>query len=191
MLRSTYRLLVIFAVAGTAIFLWESFRKFDFFKSTSRIEHNVVLQEVTALGNLELARFSFRDVVEHELVQAFLPNPKALLIVQGEAIGCIDLSKIQEKDIRTTGDSLLIYLPKPTICVYKINHQKTKIYDVQFAVFREQELIGEAYKQAEAQLQKSALETGVLEQTRQNAKTILKPILEKISKKKVFFVEQP
>jgi Protein of unknown function (DUF4230) len=178
-------------VAGTAIFLWETVRKFDFFKSTSRIEHNVVLQEVTALGNLELARFSFRDVVEHELVQPFLPNPKALLIVQGEAIGCIDLSKIQEKDIKTTGDSLLINLPKPTICVYKINHQKTKIYDVRFAVFREQELIGEAYKQAEAQLQKSAIETGILEQTRQNAETILKPILERISKKKVFFVEQP
>jgi hypothetical protein len=152
------------------------------------MEHDVVLQEVTALGKLELARFSFRDVVEHELVQPFLPNPKALLIVQGEAIGCIDLTKIEAKNIIYKGDSLLITLPKPEICTYKINHQKTKIYDVQFAVFREQELIGEAYKQAEAQLQKSAIETGILEQTRKNAETVLKPILEKITNKKIVFV---
>jgi hypothetical protein len=49
----------------------------------------------------------------------------------------------------------------------------------------EAKLVQEAYRQAEKQIQKSALEMGILDQTKRNAEQILKPVLEKVSGKKI------
>ena len=58
------------------------------------------------------------------------------------------------------------------------------MYDVQNAD-EQAVMISEAYKKAESQIQKSALEMGILDQTRANAGKILQPLLEKSSGKKV------
>jgi hypothetical protein len=50
--------------------------------------HNIVSENET-LGQVELAKYTFKDVVEQKLTRD--SDPKAILIVQGEAIGCIDL----------------------------------------------------------------------------------------------------
>ena len=49
----------------------------------------------------------------------------------------------------------------------------------------EGKLVNEAYLQAEKQIQKSALDMGILDQTKENATKILTPMLEKASGKKV------
>lgn len=59
--------------------------------------HNVILEKVESLGKLELVRYKFKDIVEHEMISQWLPDPKALLIVSGEAVGCIDLGKVKKK----------------------------------------------------------------------------------------------
>ena len=149
-------------------------------------DHTIILQEVTALGRLELVKFNFKDVVEHEVVKQWLPNPRAVLIVSGEAIGCIDLTKIQLTDILANQtDTLVIYLPEPELCVNKINHEQSKVYNVEYAMFEEGQLVSEAYAKAEKQIGTSALQMGILEQTRENAEKMLKPLLEKVSGKKV------
>lgn len=147
--------------------------------------HSMVLQEVTAMGKLELVKYNFKDVVEHEIVKQWLPNPRAILIVSGEAVGCLDLTKISVSDITETKDTVLIYLPEPELCVNKINHAQSRVYDVQYAMFEEAQLVNEAYIQAEKQIKQSAVQMGILRQTRENAEKILKPLLEKVSKKTV------
>jgi hypothetical protein len=132
-----------------------------------------------------LSNFSFRDVIEQELVRDYLPNPKAILIVQGEAIGCLDLTKIKPEDIASKDDTLIVHLPDPELCSYRIDHSKSKIYDTEYAFMNEQSLINEAYTRAEAKIKQSALEMGILEQTKKNAELVLKPLLESISGKKV------
>ena len=67
--------------------------------------------------------------MEQKLVRDYLPDPKALLIVHGEAVGCIDLKTIDKDDIQTLGDTLFITLPEPNVCHFKIDHSKSKIYD--------------------------------------------------------------
>ncbi len=147
----------------------------------------MVLKEMSLLGKLELANFAFRDIVEQELVRDYLPNPKAILIVQGEAIGCIDLSKVKAEDISSKNDTLIIHLPDPELCSYKIDHSKSKIYDTEYAFMNEQSLMNEAYTRAEDKIRESALEMGILEQTKKNANLVLKPLLENVSGKKVVF----
>lgn len=186
LLKSNFQILVIVVTIVLTIFLWEKFKNFSpFAVKDIQTTHNLVLKEMTVLGKLELSNFSFRDVVEQELVRDYLPNPKAILIVQGEAIGCLDLTKIKPEDIASKDDTLIVHLPDPELCSYRIDHSKSKIYDTEYAFMNEQSLMNEAYTRAEAKIKQSALEMGILEQTKKNAELVLKPLLENISGKKV------
>ena len=186
MIKTYIRVIGVIGIIALSIFLWEKIKHFNVFGITeTRTTHNIVLKEMTLLGKLELANFAFRDVVEQELVRDYLPNPKAILLVQGEAIGCIDLTKIKLEDIATNGDTLIVHLPDPELCSFKIDHSKSKIYDTEFAFMNEQPLLNEAYARAETKIQESALQMGILEQTKKNANLVLKPLLENISGKKV------
>ncbi|UTA69266.1 DUF4230 domain-containing protein [Emticicia sp. 21SJ11W-3] len=185
-MRRPINLLIILIVAFVAIFLWEKLKTFNpFGTEEASTTHNIVLKEMTTLGKIELANFTFRDVVEQEIKRSYLPNPKAILIVQGNAIGCIDLTKVKAEDVATKNDTLIVHLPDPELCHYSIDHKNSKIYDTQYAFMNEQQLLNEAYKSAESKIQQSALEMGILEQTRKNADLVLRPILENISGKKV------
>lgn len=186
MFRNYLKILFVFILIVISIFVWEKLKDFSFFEVKEvKTTHNMVLKEMTLLGKLELANFAFRDIVEQELVRDYLPNPKAILIVQGEAIGCIDLSKVKAEDIFSKDDTLIVHLPDPELCSYKIDHSKSKIYDTEYAFMNEQSLMNEAYTRAEYKIKESALEMGILEQTKKNANLVLKPLLENISGKKV------
>ncbi len=181
-----FQIIVVLITIVLTIFLWEKFKNFSPFAIKDiQTTHNMVLKEMTVLGKLELSNFAFRDVVEQELVRDYLPNPKAILIVQGEAIGCLDLTKIKADDITTKDDTLIVHLPDPELCSYRIDHSKSKIYDTEYAFMNEQSLMNEAYTRAEAKIKQSALEMGILEQTKKNAELVLKPLLENLSGKKV------
>ncbi|MEO6282153.1 MAG: DUF4230 domain-containing protein [Dyadobacter sp.] len=183
-------LVLIFLLAGIQS-LWTNVRSGNLMPSWLNGEdktetmHTIVLQEITAMGKLELVKYNFKDVVEEEIVKMWLPNAKAVLIVQGEAIGCVDLTKIVIADISSDDETLVVHMPDPELCVFKIDHSKSKVYNTEYAFNEEGKLVQEAYKQAEKQIQKSALDMGILDQTRENAKKILTPVLEKASGKKV------
>lgn len=172
--------------------IWEQVRTAPFMARFTRqpdqTTHSVVLERVTALGKLELVRYTFKDIVEHEQVNAILPNARAVLIVEGEAVGCVDLTKITSDDISTQGDSLTLRLPAPEVCVWKINHQRSRVYDTQYTFLNEAQLVSEAYRRAEAQVKASALQSGILDQTRQNAVTLLRPLLGQLTQKHVGLV---
>lgn len=186
MIRNLARIGIFSLLIGGSIFIWEKVKTFKFFRQEEVITtHNMVLKELTNMGKLELIKFSYRDVVEQEIKRDFLPDPKALLIVQGEAIGCIDLTKIKEQDIIIENDTIILTLPEPEICNYKIDHSKSKIYKTDYAFMNEAILLDEAYRKAEAQILIEAKASDILEQTKKNADLIFKPLLENITKKKV------
>lgn len=181
------QLIIILLVIIGAIFLWEKGKNLtNLFKSESKVNQNLVLNQVTALGKIELVNYQFKDVVESELQKTLLPNSRALLIISGQVVGCIDLTKIKSESFEYEGDSLRMKLPNPEICTNKIDHSQSKVYDVSlFSLLDQSQLIDEAYKKAELQIQDSALQMGIIEQTKQNADKILKPMFEKISGKKI------
>lgn len=171
--------------------LWGNFSTGNWFpdwisgENKTESVHTIVLQEMTAMGKLELVKYNFKDVVEQEVKKTWLPNAKAVLIVQGEAIGCVDLTKMQIADITSEAEMLVVNMPEPELCVFKIDHEKSRIYNTEYAFNDEGKLVQEAYKQAEKQIQKSALDMGIIDQTKENARKILTPMLEKASGRKV------
>ncbi|GAB3251217.1 hypothetical protein GCM10027347_09510 [Larkinella harenae] len=188
-LNTLIRLFLLLLLIVGLVVVWEQLRGWSLFSGLTKKEsttQTVVLQEVTELGKLELVKYRFKDIVEHQLVREWLPNSKAVLIVEGEAVGCLDLTKIKPEDITTQGDSLIVHLPEPELCSYKIDHRRSRVFNTEYAFFEEAQLVSEAYRRAESQIRQSAVNSGILDQTRQNADKILKPMLERISGKKVF-----
>lgn len=187
MFRFFIRLSILILFATGVIWGWENFRTSAWLRGgETETRHNVVLEKMVTLGKLELVRYQFRDIVEHEIVKPLLPNSRALLIVRGEAVGCLDLTKIGPADIASLGaDTLVVHLPEPELCDFKIDHSRSKVYNTEYALLDESALVDEAYRKAEIQVRESALQGGILEQTRTNADKMLKPLLESVSGRKV------
>jgi len=189
MLRRLIRLIPLFLVVFLAIFAWEKLKDFKnpFSSGEVEVSHNVLLQQISSMGKLELVKYNFRDVVESKIKKDLLPDAKVLLIVSGEATGCLDLTKIKVSDIAENGDTLVIHLPEPEICNYKIDHSKSRVYDTEYAFLDEAKLVDNAFQKAESEIAQNAQSMGILEQTKKSAEQVLKPFLENVSKKKIVF----
>ncbi|MVM31590.1 DUF4230 domain-containing protein [Spirosoma sp. HMF4905] len=191
LINTLFRLFLLAVLVAGLIAIWEQIRGNSLLSRFRRGENTtqrIVLKEITTLGKLELVKYTFKDIVEHEQVNTFLPNANAILIVEGEATGCIDLTKITVADITAEGDSITVQLPKPELCTWKINHDRSRVYDTHFSFLNQSQLVSDAYRKAERQVRQSALDGGILDQTQQNANQILRPMLERISGKKVGLV---
>ncbi|MBB6001656.1 DUF4230 domain-containing protein [Arcicella rosea] len=185
--RRLLRLIPLILLILLAVWAWEKFKSFKnpFGDAEPEVSHSVLLQKITSMGKLELVKYNFRDVVESRIKKDFLPDAKVLLIVTGEATGCLDLTKIRVADITEQDSILVVHLPEPEICNFKIDHSKSKVYNTEYAFMDEAKLVDEAFKKAEVQVAQSAREMGILEQTKKSAEQILKPFLETVSRKKV------
>ncbi|MBC7571831.1 MAG: DUF4230 domain-containing protein [Spirosoma sp.] len=185
------RLFLLFLFIAGLIAIWEQIRGADMlsrFRRGNDATKTLMLREVTSLGKLELVKYTFKDIVDYEQPNTFLPNANAVLIVEGEAIGCIDLSRVTPANIVITGDSITIKLPKPEICGWKINHDRSRVYDTRFSFLNESQLVSDAYRQAERQIRQSALNGDILDQTRQSSEKMLRPLLSQLSGKHVGLV---
>jgi len=146
--------------------------------SRVNISHNMVVEKIERLGNLEVIKYSIQDIMEYEKVRRWLPNAKTALIVSGEVTGCINLTKLQPGDIYTSGDSIRLALPSPEICHVQINHSQSRIYDMQYGLWESAEIVDEAYRHAEEQLRERAATLDIDSKSRDNAVNLLRPILE-------------
>ncbi len=190
-MNSVFRIIPWIAVVLLAILLLLSRQEKP--AAGTIVNRTAVLQEIEALGKMELVRYNFREITEiTEISETYFnlfkigPDQKIALISTGEAVGCIDLTRLQERDITGEGDTLVITLPPPEICYYKLDMDKTRIYNLETNFMKdEKKFIQEAYKQAEDEIRQSALNSGILDQTRTNAELMLKPVFEQISGKTV------
>lgn len=194
MLRYLFRRVmpwVVVLVAGWL--LWKYFGSYLLpEKEVVKVTHNTILDKIDDLGKLELVRYNFKDVVEYEKeFSEWLPNSKSVLIIAGEAVGCIDLHQVKKADISFTNDSVItIKLPEPEICYFKVDHNKSKVFAMQNTYFQDAELVDEGYKYAEKHIRQSALQSGILKQTAINADKILKPLLETITGKQIILTHK-
>ncbi len=130
---------------------------------------------------MELVRFRFKDIVEYrKSTYRFLPDSKVALIVAGEAVGCLDMTKIRPQDVVFEGDSVVrVALPVPELCTWRVDHSQSKVYrHRKTRFFRMLSLSTKATATPSATCAARALQSGILPQTTQNAEKILRPMLE-------------
>lgn len=178
-------------VIGTLVFIatllvagWLIYYKFDLGASKVELKEDLMIERITDIGKLELVKYSMKDVIERKELRYFFPDQRVLFIAVGEVAGCIDLTQVSEKDIVKLGvDSITIYLPQPEICYVRLDHKKSKVYDISGAWLPgdTQNLVEGIYKFAEQRLLKNAQEMDILGKTKENASVIFKPMLENIT----------
>lgn len=153
----------------------------------TEINEDVMVEKIISMGKLELVKYAMKDVIEKKEIRTFLPDKKILFVAVGEVTGCIDLTKVKKSDINLNADSLTVFLPKPEICYVKLDHQKSRVYDVSGSWFPldTKNLVEGIYKVAEQQILKNAQQMNILKKTEENAVLIFKPFLENITDKNV------
>lgn len=193
-LKLTTKLIIaaIFLIVIMILGLSTGVFSFSVIKNSDVSEHRLVLQRIEDIGNLELVRYNFNDVVEESVIRKLFdidnlaPDSKVLVIVNGEAAACVNLKEVTKNDIKTEGNDIIITLPPPVICYTKINHDRSKIYDANFtARIFNPELIDKAYKQGEIKIKDEAIKLGILEQAKKNARKLLGPFLGGITRKNI------
>ena len=103
-------------------------------------------------------------------------NREALTAGQvGFVIAGIDMEKLQPQDLQMVNGVLNVRLPPAEVFVATLDNQKSHVYDRQTGLLTQgdQNLEATARQAAEAEIQKAALEDGILNLAQQNAETYL------------------
>jgi hypothetical protein len=186
--RSRISLTLSFAlvITGFLIFLF-FYIKHEFNTTRSEVTEDAMVTRVIAMGKLELVKYAMKDVVEKKELHMILPDSKVLFVAVGEVTACIDLTKVKKGDISQSKDTVEITLPQPEICYVKLDHQKSRVYDVSGVWFpdKTRTMVEDVYKLAEKKMLTTATEMNLIGKARENAGLIFKPFLENISGKKV------
>jgi hypothetical protein len=116
---------------------------------------------------------------ENPILPRVLAGDRLLLVVHGEVIAGMDLSKLQPSDVVVSGRSVSIRLPQAEIFITRLDNAKTRVYSRDTGLFStaDPNLEGEVRQEAERQLQAAALQDGILKIADKNARQTLTSML--------------
>jgi len=142
-----------------------------------------VVEKIQKLSRLETVEYSIDTVVEGENSLPILPNVLAgdriLLVVHGQSIAGIDLAQLKPEDVRIDGRSIHVALPASQLFVTTLDNQHTRVYsrDTGWLVSPDKDLESQTRAKAQEQLQKAALDDGILDAARKNARATVTALL--------------
>jgi hypothetical protein len=156
---------------------------------TTTIDASVpaVVEKIQRLNRLETVVYSLDTVVEGARSSVVLPDllagDRILLIVHGQSIGGIDLSKLKPEDVRIDekngSRSIHVALPASELFVTTIDNQHTRVYarSTGLLVQADANLESETRAKAQQQLEQAALSDGILDAARKNARATITTLL--------------
>jgi hypothetical protein len=145
-----------------------------------------VVQKIQRLNRLETVVYSLDTVVEGNRSSPIFPDllagDRLLLVVHGQSIGGIDLSKLKPEDVKIDGpnrSSIHVTLPASELFVTTLDNQHTRVYarTTGLLVPADQNLETDTRAKAQQQLQAAALADGILDTARKNAKATVTTLL--------------
>ena len=201
MIKTVLKVLPWVIVMVLLVFLW--LRRLSNYATPEQfsIEHTNILQEVEALGNMELVKYRFKEVIEaEELAKRYLDfgifyfpggqDQKAVLIAKGEAVACIDLTSLKADDFEIGRDTIVIKMPQPKLCYYKVDLDESSFYDLETSRNSKKagEFIDKVYKKAEGEIKNAALKSGILLDAQGMAQMVLPPFFKSLTNKEIKIV---
>ena len=147
----------------------------------------MVVNKIQRLNRLETVVYSIDTVVEGAKPSTVLPDllagDRILLVVHGQSVAGIDLSKLKPEDVRITNNNgvraIHVALPASEVFFTTIDNQHTRVYarSTGLLVSADQNLESETRARAQQQLQQSALSDGILDAARKNARATITTLL--------------
>ena len=147
----------------------------------------IVIEHIQALNRLETVVYSLDTVVEGGKSSPVFPDILAgdhiLLVVHGQSVAGVDLSKLKPEDVRidTTNGARTIHLTLPASEIFStaLDPQHTRVYSRSTGVLTpaDPNLESDTRAKAQQQLNAAALEDGILDTARRNARASLTLLL--------------
>jgi hypothetical protein len=151
-----------------------------------------IIRDVRSLARLETIQYSVEKVVTAEQGQGSLGmlfGDKLIFVAHGQVIAGIDLGKLGADDVEINDGILTMRLPKPEIFVATLDNDKSYVYDRQTGLLTKGDvnLESSARKLAEDEIEKAALEDGIMDLAKQNAENYLTRLLTDLGYPDVIF----
>ena len=155
-----------------------------------------IIHQVRSLARLETIQYSVEKVITAEAGQGqfgFLFGDRLLLVAHGRVIAGVDLEKLGPENLRVEDNVLFVNLPEPEIFIATLDNEKSYIYDREKGILTSGDVNLEtiARQAAEQEIEKAALEDGILELARQNAENYLSRLFREIGKYSEVIYERP
>ena len=144
-----------------------------------------VVQKIQRLNRLETVVYSLDTVVEGSRSSPVLPDllagDRLLLVVHGQSVAGIDLGKLRPEDVHIDSGAraIRITLPPSQLFTTTLDNQHTRVYarSTGLLVPADQNLETDTRSKAQDQLQKAALDDGILDVARKNARATVTTLL--------------
>lgn len=152
-----------------------------------------VIQQVRSLARLETIQYTVEKVITAQTGQGafgFLFGDKLIFVAHGVVIAGIDMSRLGPQDLSVQNGVLYVRLPPPEIFIATLDNNKSYVYNRDTGVLTKGDIDLEtsARRAAEDEIQKAALEDGILSQAQQNAETYLTRLFKALGYPDVIYV---
>lgn len=169
---------VVMALAGVSFLK----RWFDPLQTQVTISESTVVRSIQQLQRLESVVYKMDQVVTEERATALPPalvGDRILLIVHGDVTAGIDLGKLRKHDVRISGRSITVKLPRAEIFATRTDTHRTRVYSRDTGLFStpDPQMETRVRRRAESQLTAAALKEGVLVTAEQNARSTVTSML--------------
>lgn len=153
-----------------------------------------VIREIRSLARLETVQYTMEKVITTEIGQGtlgFLFGDKLLFVAHGDVIAGIDLEKLEPDQMWVENGVLKVRLPKAEIFVVRIDNELSYVYNRDTGILRRGDINLEslARKAAEDEIEKAAIQDGILDTAQKNAESYLYRLLTQLGYQDVIFVE--
>jgi hypothetical protein len=142
-----------------------------------------VVNQIQRLNRLETVSYSVDTVVEGKHTNAVLPDllfgDRLLLVVHGQVVAGVDLSKLKSESVTVSGKSVAVDLPPSQIFTTTIDSSKTKVFarTTGLLVQADPNLETDTRTSAENQILQAATSDGILDTARANARGSMESLL--------------
>lgn len=148
---------------------------------------NLVLKQIQDVSELTTTIFVMDAVVpassERKISNVVVGESKLLYIARGEVRGGIDLSQLDNEDIKIVENGIIIQLPAPQIIDSKIDVKKSQVYDYSRGFLNlgpniPNELQTQAQRESLNKIINTACNQGILNQANERAKLTITQLLQ-------------
>ena len=151
-----------------------------------------IIREVRTLARLETIQYSIEKVITAEVGQGafgFLIGDRLLFVAHGYVIAGVDLETLGPNDITIDGETVYVTMPEAEVFVATLDNEKSYVYDRTQGILSQGDpnLETNARRVAEQEIEKAAVEDGILKLANQNAEYILAKLIVGLGYKEVVF----
>jgi Protein of unknown function (DUF4230) len=161
--------------------------------TTVDLSQPAVVNRIQQLQRLETVDYSLDKIVagqrENNILPDFLTGDRLLLLVHGEVIAGVDFGQLGSKDVSLRGREIHLRIPEPKILIVRLDSTRTRVYMRTTGVLVpvDPNLESQVREAAERQLQDAAVQDGILNHARKNARTTLGGLLKSLGFEQIDF----